>query len=84
MKTIIQPWYIVYDRQGKRRLALVDILSVLLNPQDFDSEFVSETIGYMLDEDFAVLIDYLRDKKWTESEIKELCDFRTKFKEEQE
>lgn len=81
-KVEMMPFGFSIDSDGNKYVQVEYILPVLRNPEEYCGELLCQTIRDLSDESFDELLDCLQSKaKWTESEIKELCDFRIKFKE---
>lgn len=82
-KVEVIPFGFSVDSEGNKYVQTEYILPVLHDPEGHCGELLCQTIRDLPDESFDELLDCLQSKaKWTESEIKELCDFRTKFKED--
>lgn len=77
------PFGFSIDSDGNKYVQVEYILPVLRDPEGHYGELLCQTIRDLPDESFDELLDCLGNKaEWTKSEIKELRDFRTKFKED--
>ena len=83
-KVEAMPFGFSVDTDGNKYVQVEYILPVLRNPEGYCGKLLCQTIRDLPDESFDELLDCLENKaEWAESEIKELCDFRTKLKEVQ-
>lgn len=83
-KVEMMPFGFSIDSDGNKYVQVEYILPVLRNPEGYCGELLCQTIRDLSDESFTELLNCLESKaEQTESEIKELCDFRTEFKEKQ-
>lgn len=83
-KVEIMPFGFSIDSDGNKYIQVENILPALRDPEGYCRDFFVKTIRDLSDESFTELLNCLESKaEWTESEIKELCDFRTEFKENQ-
>lgn len=84
VKVEMMPFGFSIDSDGNKYVQVEYILPVLRDPEGYCGELLCQTIRDLSDESFTELLNCLESKaEWTESEIKELCDFRTEFKEKQ-